>query len=180
MFVYLLKSTSPPPPETVHIKDRHCSIRWISDESFNLLWISTSSPSGSPLPWVPQSQLSLHAPWRKDPEHVVRIVNPLAPLWHQYLLAACILSSLQPDIWQCHLKGTLYLRCDTPSWNEKILALKYHWWHVGLNNRAIKSISFIIKVLNALYVIIFNIYFAWIPLWPNTVYCKYSWLDVFF
>lgn len=43
---------------------------------------------------------------------------------HSELHVYCHIS--RPDVWQCHLKETLYLQCDTTSWNEKLWLLKLY------------------------------------------------------
>lgn len=53
-----------PPRTSTPLDRRAMNIRW------------APPPPGSPSPWVAQSQSSLHAPWREDPEHAERIVNP--------------------------------------------------------------------------------------------------------
>lgn len=110
--------------------------------------LSISSVSVLPLPWGVPS-LESHSPSSPFTHHEEKIQN----MWCASLIlqlpsaiatselhVCCHLSS--PDIWQCHLKETLYLRCDTPSWNEKILLLKYCWWHFWLMKGVYKSRNF--------------------------------------
>lgn len=121
------------PSETVHTKDRQCSVRWISDESLNLPpFLCCFSLGGVP-------SLESHSPCSPFTHHEEKTQNmrcaslilqlPSATA-SSVLRVHCHLSS--PDIWQRHHKETLYLWCDIPSRNEKILLLKCCLWHFRL------------------------------------------------